>query len=660
MSASITWGARVYRHAVLVGLTLVLSALGGAAGLAGPREVIPENGVSQLRVLSQHWSHAEARQFYNTPQGSKLLHYRWFLHLEQPRSEDLFLAPAHIQSLGYLARTAGPGNPDGLPVGFVRDGEHLGLTCAACHTTQINYQGQAWLIDGGPTLADIETFQRRLVEALAETESLADKFQRFSRRVLGPGATASQQEKLRAELRRVVASRRGYVERNFPRAGAPPFGPGRLDAFGAILNEVTATFARLPDNHRPADAPVSYPFIWDTPQHDRVQWNGAAENNRSAVLGVLLGTPEIGALGRNVGEVLGVFGVVDTGSSESLLGSVRYPSSIQRDNLIFLEELVRGLWSPSWPDAFPRPKPALVSAGRQLFREFCLRCHNDIDRRDENRRVIARMDPVGTDQRMAANFALHGAPTGVFEGRLFLKPSPRRFGTHEPRGDLLIHTVQAVLLGKAGLPDPFGILAEAPSVSTERDFGQSLPLAIHLPGGDTILGDFQSVALVEGKIQRAFTTGDVRVLRDDDTYEALPNDVGQFTSADGATIEAEELAGARLSRALEGTLIALEPGATVEFPYKGRPLNGIWATAPYLHNGSVPNLDELLKPAAERQSPFRVGSREFDPEKVGFRSDVGPFAFDATLPGNSNAGHEYSRPLTEDERQALIEYLKTL
>ena len=100
--------------------------------------------------------------------------------------------------------------------------------------------------------------------------------------------------------------------------------------------------------------------------------------------------------------------------------------------------------------------------------------------------------------------------------------------------------------------------------------------------------------------------------------------------------------------------------------YKARPLNGIWATAPYLHNGSVPNLFELLKPAsaddASKAAPpkFTVGNREFDPIHVGYRSDSGPFEFDTTLEGNSNVGHEFGTGLSDDERFELIEYLKTL
>jgi hypothetical protein len=59
--------------------------------------------------------------------------------------------------------------------------------------------------------------------------------------------------------------------------------------------------------------------------------------------------------------------------------------------------------------------------------------------------------------------------------------------------------------------------------------------------------------------------------------------------------------------------------------YRARPLNGIWATAPYLHNGSVPSLHELLLPVEQRKKVFYIGNWEFNPETVGFETDS-PFA----------------------------------
>ncbi len=100
--------------------------------------------------------------------------------------------------------------------------------------------------------------------------------------------------------------------------------------------------------------------------------------------------------------------------------------------------------------------------------------------------------------------------------------------------------------------------------------------------------------------------------------------------------------------------------------YELRVLHGIWATAPYLHNGSVPNLWELLMPPKQRKSSFMVGSRLFDPKNVGYATDQSPFRSGtfttdpANANGNGNGGHEYGTGLTPDERWAIIEFLKTL
>jgi mono/diheme cytochrome c family protein len=96
--------------------------------------------------------------------------------------------------------------------------------------------------------------------------------------------------------------------------------------------------------------------------------------------------------------------------------------------------------------------------------------------------------------------------------------------------------------------------------------------------------------------------------------------------------------------------------------YKARPLSGVWSSAPYLHNGSVPSLAELLKPPAQRMTHFFVGSREFDPVNVGVAvaASENSSEFDATLPGNSNAGHGYGTALADADKRDLLEYLKSL
>lgn len=113
-------------------------------------------------------------------------------------------------------------------------------------------------------------------------------------------------------------------------------------------------------------------------------------------------------------------------------------------------------------------------------------------------------------------------------------------------------------------------------------------------------------------------------------------------------------------------------GIRAPLAYRPRPLDGIWAVPPYLHNGAVPSLLALLSPVAERPTRFPLGRREFDPVTVGFTDAPVPdgFTLDTTLRGNANTGHEFAdrpgapgvigRLLTPDERMDLVEYLKTL
>lgn len=100
--------------------------------------------------------------------------------------------------------------------------------------------------------------------------------------------------------------------------------------------------------------------------------------------------------------------------------------------------------------------------------------------------------------------------------------------------------------------------------------------------------------------------------------------------------------------------------------YIAPPLDGVWITAPYLHNGSVPDLETLLN---SRERPA-YWSRDFDKpgydyDKLGWKYSVvtapgGTTVYNTTLPGYGNYGHTYGDKLTSRERKAIIEYLKTL
>jgi len=102
--------------------------------------------------------------------------------------------------------------------------------------------------------------------------------------------------------------------------------------------------------------------------------------------------------------------------------------------------------------------------------------------------------------------------------------------------------------------------------------------------------------------------------------------------------------------------------------YVAETLDGLWLRAPYLHNGSVPTLADLLEGPQSRPKAFVRGGEVLDPNRGGFvapscdpsRSEKGVFCFDTTLPGNANSGHVYGTDLTAADKADLLAYLLTL
>lgn len=305
---------------------------------------------STVRYLDQGWKPEESLWFYTTTQGSNLLPYDFFMALEQEGSTDLFRSNENMNRYRYLPQKATFSNPDALPVGFVKDNyqgkDYMGLTCAACHTGQVNYKGTGIRIDGGPAGSDMDSFMHDLEKALWATRQKDDVRARFVKRVLDRGTLTEKEvtDGLKTFSERVALY--NVVNRSETR-----YGYARLDAFGRIFNRVLEhvmddkklkellkdvfTDDELRNVLKDVDnvlsneqrdhiieritqvlslkqqlrfrnrifntpnAPVSYPFLWDIPQHDYVQWNGLAVN------------AGLGPVGRNTGEVIGVFGTLD-------------------------------------------------------------------------------------------------------------------------------------------------------------------------------------------------------------------------------------------------------------------------------------------------------------------------------------------------------------
>jgi len=111
----------------------------------------------------------------------------------------------------------------------------LGLTCSACHTGELTYQGKRLRIDGGPTLADFQSFMKTLNRALVETRDDQNKWDRFAAAVLKGVDKTSNRTLLKGELAKLIA-----WQLKVEQANETPleYGYGRLDAFGHIFNKV--------------------------------------------------------------------------------------------------------------------------------------------------------------------------------------------------------------------------------------------------------------------------------------------------------------------------------------------------------------------------------------------------------------------------------------
>jgi len=514
-----------------------------------------------LRIIHEGWTEDIAKAFWAQDQGSEMMPWSWFINLEAADGNGLFTA--RLESFGFIPNPEG-----GLPIGIAKHTDRNGTdwagpTCAACHVGQWRYQGKRILVDGAPGMLDFDTFFGAMTDALTATVNDSARLDRLTTKT---GASADQ---IRALLDKFQARRK--MNATQLRGGF-----GRVDAFGQIFNQVAVGLVgnSAADAAREPSAPVSYPCLWDIAQHKFVQWNGSAPN---------LGVKGDGSTLRNIGEVIGVFGDVDS----SKLGFLpRFPSSVNLNGIRQIEDWVTNLVSPAWP-ADILGEIGDISKGRKIYADSkhgCIGCHAVLNPKTNRPYPLpVTMTPVAdvkTDPAMLDNFA-RTAPSRQLDGHLSLT---------NPKAPL----------------ETFG--ASAPVVS----------------------------------LTQYFATG------------AL----AELTAKDPLS----------LGRSILDSLKAIEAGPSPPRSYKARPLNGIWATAPYLHNGSSPNLEDLLTDPSERVSSFCVGDQSFDPVAVGVPAPSrsvetcpqGTFRFDTSLPGNRNTGHAYGTDLSQNDKRALIAYLKSL
>ncbi len=560
------------------------------------------------------WTAAARTDFYARDQGSRLIPLQWLQALKQANGQS-FLADG-LARYGYLPN---PGNAGGLPIGFHASGprgaQTVGMTCAACHTRQIRVDGKAYRIDGGPALVDFYAFLADLDTAMGRVIASDPAFDTFAISVLQTAAPdASDVAALRRDVDAWHLRYHTIMSRALPSAG---WGLGRLDAVGMIFNRVTGLDLgpppnfMIPENIRTADAPARYPFIWNAPKQDKTQWPGFADNGND-ILG----------LARNVGEVLGVFATFEP-KRQGLIINFLNNNSANFDGLGKLEDLVELISAPKWPWGI---NPTLAAEGKSIFERApadggCIQCH------------------------------------GIKPGKIcfpFVQTwaTPiQNVGTDTRQYDVLAWTAKSGVLNGAYIP-------LATSALKETD------LALNILATSVIGSIAQHVLLGAGSSANA--------------QVAAAPELGAASSSDSLGLARlppalRDLSGAfnvpDAIQAAPGVPTETQAAPTAASPkgaYEARVLEGVWAAAPYLHNGSVPTLAELLKPAGQRKAQFMVGS-DYDIENVGLAAVQSQPSQTRTTTdcsdlnsGNSRCGHEYGTSLGEAEKKALLEYLKSL
>ena len=641
-----------------------------------PQNPNPDDPNNDLMIPAyQGWCDTERQHYYRLPQGTNFfgLQYDWITALEKPVGKKPLITRAYMQQLGYIydpSSKVNPNNPGDLPIGLTwhydrsSGAKILDVSCAACHSSQLTYQGTALVIDGGagghalPSL-DPTQFMTNSVLSLTVTYFNPFKFNRFARKVLKdtPEADyATAKAQLRDATWSTIKQALVYGRHNYFLYPTPE-GYGRTDGLGRIANTVFGDYIS-DKNYRTADAPVNYPHVWDIWAFDWVQWMGSVRQ----------------AMARNVNEAMGTRAPANFVHADGL-----YDNSVMMSEMHCIETTLQHLEPPRWPeDVFGPIDNELAGQGKQIFGEVCAKCHGPFNREA----VDGKIDY----QQTAANHqcqTCHGPLMTDADGELLdlinRKKHPQVqlaggswLGAAKPKYELqsarggyweMIHIpLDYIGTDPTSAENMINNTYDLSSVVAAIEQARAKGAKLRLPDPNKI-PDPSQTAFGPGL---QFLGGEVRYKQ----YRewGLMDESGYTARSETADLVAD----------LDG--FGEHDNPVAWRAYRPRPLEGVWATAPFLHNGSVPSIYQLLLPADQRDSQFYLGRKEYNPQTLGLdvRPFKGAFKFDTQLVGNSNFGHEfndglcgdgvigyelkdrpgYCRQFTEHERQALIEYLK--
>lgn len=579
------------------------------------------------------WTAKERDSFYSQDQGSQMIPLAWIQALKQPNGSP-FLADS-LSRYGYLPNPASP--TAGLPVGFTTNQQHLGMTCAACHVREIEVSGIPYRIDGGPSISDFQSFAADLDTAVANVLNNPQAFDNFAHSVLGKTASAEKQAQLRKEVEAWHLPYHTIMDRALPKDA--PWGPARLDAVGMIFNRLTGLDIGttpdhiIADNIHLADAPVRFPFLWNASIQDKTQWPGFSDNGNSLL-----------ALARNFGEVVGVFNHFYPQKDDWRILGVDYlhTNSANFSGLKKLEDSIKKISPPQWPwkEGIWKVDSALAEQGKAIYESKtktedggCITCHGiskGSPRSFTHETWATPLCNVGTDTR---EYSIVGwtVNSGVLAGAQI----PFLDKPLQAENEAAFNVLTTAVLGSL-LQHEFKLTMALESFA-KKEAGHLLGEK----GADKLKASADKIKELQAKLINADNI-DLKGAFHSLNPAWKSNNVGDSNCKTDFTAKTPAIA------------------------YESRVLQGIWATAPYLHNGSVPSLSALLTPVAQRPTSFKIGPN-YDPATIGLATEQTKFDYVLKTTdcsdlgsGNSRCGHEYGTQLSAEEKKALLEYLKTL
>jgi hypothetical protein len=608
--------------------------------------------------LEQGWTSAQREQYYRTPQGSLIIPYSWFMALEQPGigNHELFNTEENLLRYDLVPDPASKYNPDHLPVGVGKQ---------TIPTDYLPVMGC-----GAPPCAPGAAVHREWLTytcAACHTERLTYKgknigidggrgrwnFTVFNTTLANllmmtcyapPMFNRFADRVIKYEKRPDTSDERALVKKELKEfLASPPIVQG-IEAGFKRTYPTEEGYGRMDALGRGSNG-----------QFGALDARNILLANAPALIPPLWYTHDFDwvqsvaairqPLGRNVTESWGVNSVVSLADHNP---AQQFATSIPIQHMFWMETLISVMTQPEWPAAmFGKVDPELAKQGQYLYEE----------------KVFDGALSPEEEQWCGGSAAAPGKGVDGYQ------PCPN---PNQPKKGLCARCHAPV--------------AEVNANEYGKRYLQLPMYKLNVLGTDPLDA--------ENFNARQVYTGDFKA-----SYGGKEKvGIGEALLVSTSGIMAKEFVHQKISPEDQPTVTGFRKNDfRAPLAYPARPLNAYWATPPYLHNGAVPNMYELLSPVSERSASFWTGDLEYDPVNIGYRSEkfeggfefetrrsflgaigfsfrellAGHFTFKRDIDGNSNLGHEFRNApkgtkgvigpyLTPQERKAIIEYMKVM